>query len=84
MDPVSLSTMGLKAVKEITTILLEKAEQVEKLRKRESKVARQYKKSINDLAEEAGEIKARLNVTVQQGNSRAIAKLLKNEDAAMR
>ncbi|KLO16285.1 hypothetical protein SCHPADRAFT_901671 [Schizopora paradoxa] len=82
MDPVSLSTMGLKAVAEVTKALLEKAEQVEHLRKRESKFARQYKKSINDLAAEAEDIQARMNVTVQQGNTRAIAKLLSNEEGS--
>ncbi|KLO16276.1 hypothetical protein SCHPADRAFT_938044 [Schizopora paradoxa] len=82
MDPVSLSTMGLSVVAAVTRVLLEKAEQVERLRKRESKFARQYKKSINDLAVAAAEIQACMYFTVQQGNTRAIARLLSNEEGS--
>lgn len=82
MDPVSLSITGLRAIAEVTTALYDKAKQLEKLRKRESKFALQYKRSVEDLANEAEEIKARLNITVLQGNPRAIAKLLRNEDGA--
>ncbi|KLO16294.1 hypothetical protein SCHPADRAFT_221937 [Schizopora paradoxa] len=80
MDPVSLSTIGLKVVAKFTLDLYEKAEQVEKVRKRESEFARLYKKRIKDLADEAENFSILMNFTVQEGNKRAVKTLLTNDD----
>jgi len=73
MDVASTSFSLLKT---ITTSLVEKLGQAEKLEKRELKFAGQYKKLVGVLAEEADNIKCQLDEIIEHSNSVATSRLL--------
>lgn len=73
MDVASTSFSLLRTV---TITFLEKLEQVEQLEKSELKFARQYKKSVSVLMEDANNFSIRLDAIIKHGNDIAVKKLL--------
>ncbi len=73
MDVASTSFSLLRTV---TITFLEKLEQVEQLEKSELKFARQYKKSVSVLMEDANNFSTRLDAIIKHGNDIAVKKLL--------